>query len=117
MLNVLQYMPFLEGEEIYFIQNLVKDYDEQKLIRFSQIYASRRKDSQTILLTTLIGFVAVSGVQRFLLGQIGMGLLYLFTGGLCLIGTIVDLVKHKTLAFEYNQKQALELNMMMRSGF
>jgi hypothetical protein len=37
-----------------------------------------------------------------------MGLLYFFTGGLCIIGTIVDLVNHKDLAMEYNRKMAYE---------
>jgi len=37
-----------------------------------------------------------------------MGLVYFFTGGFCLIGTIIDLVNHKKLALEYNQKMAFE---------
>ena len=43
-----------------------------------------------------------------MIGQIGMGLLYLFTGGLCLIGTIIDLINYQDLAFEYNRKMILE---------
>jgi hypothetical protein len=42
-----------------------------------------------------------------------MGLLYLFTGGLCLIGTIVDLVNHKSLSFEFNQKVARQVAGMV----
>jgi hypothetical protein len=42
--------------------------------------------------------------------------LYLFTGGLCLIGTIVDLVNHKSIAQEYNQKVAMEAAQMSRMG-
>jgi TM2 domain-containing membrane protein YozV len=53
----------------------------------------------------LLGF---AGIQRFLVGQIGMGLLYFFTGGLCLIGTILDIVNHKQLADEYNAQMANE---------
>ena len=39
-----------------------------------------------------------------------MGILYVFTGGLCLIGTIVDLVNHRQLAFDYNIKIANEVS-------
>ncbi len=81
---------------------------------FVSMYRSRRKEPQIVLLTALIGFLGISGVHRFLLNQIGMGILYLFTGGLCLIGTIVDLVNHKTLALEYNQKMAYQILGMMR---
>lgn len=34
------------------------------------------------------------GVHKFIEGKVGMGLLYLFTGGLCGIGWIVDCVKY-----------------------
>lgn len=43
-----------------------------------------------------------------------MGLLYLFTGGLCLIGTIIDLVNYKRLAFEYNSTIAQQAAAMVR---
>ena len=54
-----------------------------------------------ILVTTILGFFGVAGVQRFLTGQIGMGLLYFFTAGLCFIGTIIDLINHKRLTYVY----------------
>lgn len=82
---------------------------------FANIYRARRKDPQLILITALLGFVIIAGVQRFIIGQIGMGLLYLFTGGLCLIGTIVDLVNYQRLAFEYNQKIASEVLIAARA--
>ena len=82
---------------------------QERAERFAQAYRARRIDPQTILLTTILGFFIIAGVQRFLMRQIGMGLLYLFTGGLCLIGTIVDLVNHRSLAFDYNREVAQEL--------
>ena len=50
-----------------------------------------------------------------MVGENGMGILYFFTGGLCLIGTIVDLVNHKRLTFEYNQQMARESMAMVAS--
>jgi lipoprotein-releasing system ATP-binding protein len=62
--------------------------------------------------------VAVAGIHRFVIGHIEMGILYFFTGGLCLIGTIVDAIIHKDLAMEYNAKMIAEtlsmLNMIKR---
>lgn len=113
MANLLTLMPNLEPDELNFVQILLKDADESKQQQFALIYNSRRKEPQTILLLTLIGFIGVSGVQRFVLDQIGMGLLYLFTGGLCLIGTIVDLINHKSMAFDYNQKVARQVAGMV----
>ena len=114
MANVFQILPELQGQEMIFVQNLVKDMTDSKAQMFANAYRGRRKDPQTILLCTVLGFVVVAGVQRFLLGKIGMGLLYLFTFGLCIIGTIVDLVNYEKMAFEFNQKIALEVEMMMR---
>ena len=63
----------------------------------------------------ITGFILAGGIQRFVIGQIGMGLVYFFTGGLCLIGTIVDIINHKQLAFEYNQQMAIETMGMLRT--
>ncbi len=95
MANVLQIMPFLEGEEMIFVQGLVKDMNDNQASMFANVYSARRKDSTTILLTTCIGLLGIAGVQRFILGNIGMGILYLLTAGLCYIGTIVELLTIK----------------------
>jgi len=102
--------------EYQFLEQLTKSMSEEQLKTFTLFYSGKRKDPQDILLFTLLGLVVVAGVQRFVVGQIGMGLLYLFTGGLCLIGTIVDLVNHKSIAQEYNQKVAMEAAQMSRMG-
>ena len=96
-----------------FLQNLTKEYSEEKLRNFSNIYRARRKDPQLILLLALLGFVGFAGIHRFLLNQIGMGILYFFTAGLCLIGTIVDLVNYRSLSFNYNRIIATEVHAMM----
>ena len=113
--NVYQYLPELQGRELILVQGLTKDYSETQMMNFANIYRARRKDPQMILLTTLLGFVCIAGVQRFLIGQIGMGILYLFTGGLCLIGTIIDLINYQDLAFEFNQRVASESSMLVRN--
>jgi TM2 domain-containing membrane protein YozV len=95
-------------EELSFLQQATAELTENQHKYFYMSYSSKRKSPQDVLLFTLIGFFGIAGIQRFLLGQIGMGLLYFFTGGLCIIGTIVDLVNHKDLAMEYNRKMAYE---------
>ena len=114
MANILNLMPELEPDEVSFIQSLVNDMPEQEAQQFVSIYRTRRREPQLVLITTLIGFVGLAGLHRFVLGQIGMGLLYFFTGGLCLVGTIIDLINYKRLAFEYNVKQAQQVVAMMR---
>jgi len=116
MPKLMQLLPELDGDELVFVQSLVKDLSEENLQQFSLVYRTRRRDPQTILLTTLIGFLGVAGVQRFILNQIGMGLLFLFTGGLCMIGTIVDLVNYRKLAFEYNQSEANQVLLMVKGS-
>ena len=115
MVNIINLMPELEPDEMAYVQNMVQNFSEPQAQLFVNIYRSRRKSSQIVLLTTLIGFVFVAGIQRFSIGQIGMGLLYFFTGGLCFIGTIVDLLNYKKLAFEYNTKEARYVHAMVLS--
>lgn len=109
MANVLQFLPEIMGDEQVFINNILKDMTDEKAQQFANIYRVRRKDPQTILLLTLVGFLGIAGIQRFFVDQIGMGILYLLTAGICFIGTIVDLINYKNIAFEYNQLQAQQI--------
>lgn len=113
MANIFNYMPEIQGEEMMFLQNLTKNYTDEQLNSFVQIYRARRKDPQTILLLTILGLFCLAGVHRFVLNQIGMGLLYFFTGGLCLIGTIVDIFNYNNLTFGYNRQVAIEVDLMI----
>jgi TM2 domain-containing membrane protein YozV len=88
--------------------------DDDKARQFANAYRARRREPQTILLLSLIGFLGLAGVQRFVVDQIGMGILYVLTAGLCFIGTIVDMVNYKKLAFEYNMVQAQQIVSILR---
>jgi TM2 domain-containing membrane protein YozV len=116
MANVLKHLPELEGMELGYIQGILKNMNDEQASLFAQVYRARRKDSQMVLVLTLLGFFGFAGLHRFILGQIGLGILYLFTLGLCFIGTIVDLVNHKSLAYEYNIKIAHETLALMSNG-
>jgi TM2 domain-containing membrane protein YozV len=103
-------MPELDMQEMTYVDSLTKNYSDQQMLNFANFYRSRRRDPQLILLTALAGFLGVAGIQRFLTDQIGMGILYFFTAGLCFIGTIVDLINYKQIALEYNIKVANEVS-------
>lgn len=117
MANVLKHLPELEGMELGYIQGILKNMNDEQANLFAQVYRARRKDSQMILILTLLGFFGFAGLHRFILGQIGLGVLYFFTIGLCFIGTIVDLVNYKSLAYEFNLKVAHETLSMMSNGY
>lgn len=104
------YMTFqgMTPEEWSYLQQATTELNENQKKYFYMVYSGKRKNPQDILLITLLGFFCVAGVQRFVVGQIGMGILYFFTGGLCFIGTIVDLINHKSIATEFNRKMAFE---------
>jgi len=113
MNRIFPLLPEIESEEAVFIESLLKDKSDEQLKIFAMLYRSRRREPQLVLFTALLGFVGVAGIHRFLTNQIGMGILYLLTAGLCFIGTIVDLVNYRNLAFEYNQRVALETSAML----
>lgn len=106
--NPYMAFPGITPEEMNFLQQGTADLTEGQKKYFYMVYSGKRKSPQDILIFTLIGFVGVAGIQRFVLGEVLMGLLYFFTAGFCFIGTIVDLVNHKTLASEYNRRMAYE---------
>ncbi len=103
---ITHYLPELDEPERSFVAQLTASMSAADVQQFAFAYRRERKDPQTILILSVIGMVSVPGLQRFVLGQVGIGFLYLFTGGLLLIGTIVDIVNHKELAFTYNRQVA-----------
>ncbi len=62
-------------------------YPGKKQVNISQ------KSKKTTMTLALLGLFGLGGLHRFYSGKILSGLLYFFTGGLFLIGTIVDLFK------------------------
>jgi TM2 domain-containing membrane protein YozV len=114
MPNIFQLLPSLEGEEMSYVQSVINDMTDTQAQQFAMAYSARRKDPTTILILALVGFVGFAGLHRFMLNQIGMGILYFLTAGLCVIGTIVDLVNHRKLAFEYNSTVAQQVAMMVK---
>lgn len=98
----------MSPEEYSYLQQVMSGMDERQKQGFVMFYSGRRKDPQEILLFTLLGFLGIAGIQRFITGQLGMGILYILTAGLCFIGTIVDIINHKSITFEYNRKSANE---------
>lgn len=109
----LKYLYDVTPEELITINSRTKGFSDEEITHFCMIYRSKRKDPQLILILCLLGFIGVAGIHRFLMGHIGMGILYFFTAGLCFIGTIVDAVNHKDLAIEYNAKMITETLSML----
>ncbi|HEX6982246.1 MAG TPA: TM2 domain-containing protein [Balneolaceae bacterium] len=112
MARMINFLPELEGDEAAYVSKVMQPMDDDTAVRFARVYRARRKKPEMILLTAVIGFFGVAGIQRFIIGQVGMGILYLLTGGLCVIGTIVDIINYKNLAFEYNRDVARDAALL-----
>lgn len=109
MSKVLKHLPELEGDEQVEVARLLNKMNDEQAEHFARIYRSRRRDPIHILILAAVGLVGVAGLQRLYLEQIGLGLVYLLTGGICLIGTIYDLVKFRDLTQQYNRDVGLSV--------
>ena len=94
---VMTNQKYLPAEKILFVKEKLKNIDEE---RFALISSVEFKDPTTILLVSL--FLGTFGVDRFMLGETGMGVLKLLTAGLCGILTIVDWFSVQKKAKENN---------------
>jgi TM2 domain-containing membrane protein YozV len=112
--NPYMALPGITPEEMNFLQQGTADLNENQKKYFYMVYSSKRKTEQEILIFTIIGLFGIAGIQRFVMGEIVMGILYFLTVGFCWIGTIVDLINHKTLANDYNRKMAYESFQMAK---
>ncbi len=96
---VMTNQKYLPAEKIVFLKQKLADADENKFALASSV---EFKDPTTILLVSL--FLGTLGIDRFMLGDTGMGILKLLTCGVCGILTIVDWfsVQKKAKEINYN---------------
>ncbi|MEE1240095.1 MAG: TM2 domain-containing protein [Acutalibacteraceae bacterium] len=90
---------YFPAEKIMYIKEKLSAMDESKLIMLQTI---ELKDPTTILLVSI--FLGSLGIDRFMLGDIGIGILKLLTCGVCGILTIIDwfTVSKKTKELNFN---------------
>lgn len=72
------------------VQAVTPDFTNNINLQNVTAVASNSKKELIMLLVTF--FVGAYGVHKFIEGKIGMGILYLFTGGLFGIGWIIDII-------------------------
>lgn len=95
-------------DEYSFLHHASAGLNQNQMTTFMAVYNSRRKNPTDILMATLLGFLGLAGVQRFMTGQILLGLIYFLTGGFLGIGTLIDAFNYKSIANDYNRHQAYD---------
>lgn len=74
--------------------------------RYETISSIDLKDPIVMLLISI--FLGELGIDRFLLGEIGMGVLKLLTGGLCGILWLIDLFRIMKKVRDHNYKELMK---------
>ena len=115
MANVMDYVPNATGAEYNCLMTIMAPMRNEQAFRFSSIYNTQRRNYTLVLVLCLLGFLPtpIGGIHRFAMNDIGMGILCILTGGLCLIGTIMDLINLKSMVDEYNIKVAQSVKYRM----
>ena len=95
---------YFPAEKIMLIKERLLALDEQ---RFQMVSMIELKDPTTILLVSI--FLGSLGIDRFMIGDTGMGILKLLTLGVCGIMTIVDwfTISKQTKDLNFNNVMAL----------
>ena len=90
---------YFPAERMMFIREKLLAADEN---RFALISTIEMKDPTTMLLISI--FLGSLGVDRFMLGDTGMGILKLLTAGCCGVLTIIDWfsISKKTRELNFN---------------
>ncbi len=95
---------YFPSEKIMYLKDKLRTMDEEK---FSLISTIDLKDPTTLLLISI--FLGTFGIDRFMMGDIGMGILKLLTAGLCGILTIIDwfTISKRVKELNFNNVMAL----------
>lgn len=96
---VMTNQKYFPAEKIMYLKEKLAAMDESK---FTMVSTVELKDPTTILLVSI--FLGTLEIDRFMLGDTGMGILKLLTGGCCGILTIIDwfTVSKKTKELNFN---------------
>ena len=88
-------------------QMMTKGLTPEQAMLFNSQLSSSRKDRDTVLILSVI--LGWWGVDRFYIGDMGMGLVKLFTFGGCGILWLIDLFIIRDRADDYNRNKAHEI--------
>ncbi len=75
--------------------------------RYATITSIELKDPTTMLLISF--FLGGIGVDRFMMGETGVGILKLLTGGLCGILWLIDVIGISKKVQEYNYNELMKI--------
>lgn len=93
---LMQHREDFPPERIPDIRQKLENMSDEKCY----VIQSKIKDRTTMLLFSI--FLGGWGVDRFMLGDIGLGVLKLLTGGCCGILWLIDLINCKKMTQDYN---------------
>lgn len=93
-----------DASQIYTIKEHLTNMDDSK---FLMIQSADFKNPTTMLIISI--FLGSLGIDRFMLGQSGLGVLKLVTGGACGIWTIIDWFNISKLTKDFNFAKFMQL--------
>ncbi|MEE0970090.1 MAG: TM2 domain-containing protein [Clostridia bacterium] len=91
---------YFPAEKMMYLREKLLSADDNKMALLSTV---DMKDPTTVLLISI--FLGSLGIDRFMIGDVGMGVLKLLTGGCCGILTIIDwfIMSKKTKELNFNK--------------
>ena len=103
-LFIMTNQKYFPSERIVQLKESLSNISDEK---FSMVMAVELKDPTTMLLISL--FLGGLGVDRFMLGDTGMGVLKLLTAGVCGVLSIIDwfTITKKTKEMNFNKVMSL----------
>ena len=95
---------YFPAEKMVYLREKLGTMDENK---FALLSSLELKDPTVMLVVSI--FLGALGIDRFMLGDTGMGVLKLLTGGCCGILTIIDwcTIMNKTKEQNFNKLMAM----------
>lgn len=112
MTSLNAFLPDIPEDERIAIAPYLNGFTDEQLRDFARAFKLQRKDERLAFWAALCtGWI---GGHHFYFGDVVRGILFLLTGGILLIGNIVDIFRIKQLTIETNAGIARTIIMGMR---
>lgn len=84
---LVTYAKYFESDKLVYLQEKLKTISDERFMALTALTSNLKDPTTSIIVSILLGGL---GIDRFMIGDVGMGLLKLLTLGGCGILSIID---------------------------
>lgn len=105
-LFLLTYAKYFETDKLAFLRDRIATFSDDQMTALTMVMSELKDPTTSLIVSVILGGF---GIDRFLINDIGMGLLKILTGGACGILWLIDIFLISARTREKNFEKIMEV--------